>query len=76
MIAADDLDDQDMLDPALGPVLLNLFTEVAILEHLVRKRFEPKDYYDLTAAQFGLIMLPPYQYVQMYEHQKSLSGLE
>jgi DNA-binding MarR family transcriptional regulator len=48
-------DDQIDYDLSLRPVLLDLFTEVAILEHLVRTRLEPKSYYSLTAAQFGVI---------------------
>ena len=48
-------DDPEAFDPSLRPILLDLFTEIAIIEHLVRSRFEPKDYYDLSAAQFGVI---------------------
>lgn len=34
---------------------LDLFTEIAILEHLVRLRFEPKQMADLSAADFGVL---------------------
>jgi len=58
-------------DPALRPVLLDLFTEIAILEHLVRSRFEPKDYYDLSAAQFGVINF----FCRLNKAEERLSGL-
>lgn len=64
-------DDALDYDPALKPVLLDLFTEVAIIEHLVRGRFEPKDYYDLTAAQFGVINF----FCRLNKTEERLSGL-
>lgn len=64
-------DDESMYDPALKPVLLDLFTEVAIIEHLVRSRFEPRDYYDLTAAQFGALNF----FCRLNKHEERLSGL-
>jgi hypothetical protein len=47
-------DDADAVDPSERSMLLNLFTEIAILEHLVRERFNPKTG-DLTPQQFGFI---------------------
>ena len=43
------------VDPALRRTLLDLFTEVAILEHLVRTRLGPREYNDVTAQQFGVL---------------------
>lgn len=65
------LSDGRDLDPALKPTLLDLFTEIAILEHLVRTRFEPREYYDLTAAQFGVINF----FCRLNKAQERLSGL-
>jgi hypothetical protein len=45
---------EDAIDPAERSMLLNLFTEIAILEHLVRERFNPQTG-DLTPQQFGII---------------------
>lgn len=36
-------------------ILLDLFTEISILEHLVRLRFEPSYIGDLKAAQYGVL---------------------
>lgn len=58
-------------DPALKPVLLDLFTEVAIIEHLVRSRFEPRDYYDLSAPQFGVLNF----FCRLNKGEERLSGL-
>ena len=58
-------------DPALGPVLLDLFTEIAILEHLVRTRLEPKSYYSLSAAQFGVLNF----FCRLNKSEERLSGL-
>lgn len=47
-------DDADVeVDPALKQLTLDLFTEIAILEHLIRNR-EP-EVNDLTGAQFGIL---------------------
>ena len=47
---------QSLIDDAPGrQLVLDLFTEIAILEHLIRKRFEPLDTGKLTSAQFGVI---------------------
>ena len=43
----------DDVDPAYKQLTLDLFTEIAILEHLVRNR-EP-EINGLTAAQFGIL---------------------
>jgi DNA-binding MarR family transcriptional regulator len=48
------MDRQDAIDPSERSMLLNLFTEIAILEHLVRERFNPKNG-NLTPQQFGII---------------------
>lgn len=58
-------------DPALKPVLLDLFTEVAIIEHLVRSRFEPREYYDLSAPQFGVLNF----FCRLNKGEERLSGL-
>ena len=44
----------DSDDPATRGMLLDLFTDIAILEHLVRERFTPA-VGDLDAQQFGVI---------------------
>ena len=44
----------DSDDPATRAMLLDLFTEITILEHLVRERFNPAAT-DLEPAQFGVI---------------------
>jgi len=42
-------------DQATRTMLLDLFTEVAILEHLVRFRFKPDVTGDLSAKDFGVL---------------------
>ncbi len=42
-------------DPGTKTVLLDLFTEIAILEHLVRFRFGPDQIAGLTPADFGVL---------------------
>ncbi len=44
----------DSSDPATRTMLLDLFTEIAILEHLVRQRFNPIAS-ELDAQQFGVL---------------------
>lgn len=44
----------DSDDPATRSMLLDLFTDIAILEHLVRQRFNPQAG-ELNAQQFGVI---------------------
>ena len=44
----------DSDDPATRSMLLDLFTDIAILEHLVRERFNPHSG-DLDARQFGVM---------------------
>jgi DNA-binding MarR family transcriptional regulator len=66
-----DAEQQVDYDPALKPVLLDLFTEIAILEHLVRTRLEPKDFYDLTAAQFGVMNY----FCRLNKAEERVSGL-
>ena len=36
-------------------LVLDLFTEIAILEHLIRKRLEPLETHGLSAPQFGVV---------------------
>jgi DNA-binding MarR family transcriptional regulator len=43
------------VDPEQRQVLTDLFTEIAILEHVVRNRFEPDYRGRYTAAEFGLL---------------------
>lgn len=43
------------IDPAERAVLLDLFTEIAILEHLVRNRLRPDYEGKFTPAEFGLL---------------------
>lgn len=42
------------IDPEQKRVLLDLFTEIAILEHLIRERFNSKDG-ELTPQEFGIL---------------------
>ncbi|WP_415642661.1 hypothetical protein [Sphingomonas antarctica] len=51
MSAEGDIDLQ--ADPALKQLTLDLFTEIAILEHLIRNREQEVN--DLTGAQFGIL---------------------
>jgi DNA-binding MarR family transcriptional regulator len=44
----------DSDDPATRSMLLDLFTDISILEHLVRERFNPAAG-ELNAQQFGVI---------------------
>jgi DNA-binding MarR family transcriptional regulator len=44
----------DSDDPATRAMMLDLFTDIAILEHLVRERFNPAAA-ELDARQFGVI---------------------
>jgi len=44
----------DSDDPAVRSMLLDLFTDIAILEHLVRQRFNPSAG-ELNAQRFGVI---------------------
>lgn len=44
----------DSEDPATRAMLLDMFTDITILEHLVRERFNPATK-DLDARQFGVI---------------------
>ena len=44
----------DSSDPATRTMLLDLFTEIAILEHLVRERFNPAAG-ELDPQQFGVL---------------------
>ena len=44
----------DSDDPATRSMLLDLFTDIAILEHLVRERFNPMTG-ELDAQQFGVM---------------------
>ncbi len=63
--------DQLDYDPALKPVLVNLFTEIAILEHLIRLRFEPKGMDALKTAQFGVLN----HFCRLGKHEERLSSL-
>lgn len=48
-------DDTLAYDDTTKQLYLDLFTEIAILEHLVRQRFEPHHLGDLVAADFGVL---------------------
>lgn len=48
-------DDALAVDEITRQLYLDLFTEIAILEHLVRQRFEPRQLEALTAADFGVL---------------------
>jgi hypothetical protein len=48
-------DDALAIDDSTKRLYLDLFTEIAILEHLVRQRFEPAHLADLAAADFGVL---------------------
>ncbi len=43
------------IDAGTRRLYLDLFTEIAIIEHLVRQRFEPAQLADLSAAEFGVL---------------------
>ncbi len=64
-------DESGEYDATLKPVLLDLFTEIAIIEHLVRSRFEPRDDYDLSAPQFGVLNF----FCRLNKADERLSGL-
>jgi hypothetical protein len=64
-------DEATEYDPGLKPVLLDMFTEIAILEHLVRKRLEPRKLGDLNAAQFGVLNF----FCRLNKSEERLSGL-
>jgi DNA-binding MarR family transcriptional regulator len=42
-------------DKSTRKLVLDMFTEIAILEHLIRKRLEPLETGGLTAQQFGVV---------------------
>ena len=48
-------DDALAYDENTKQLYLDLFTEIAIIEHLVRQRFEPAHLADLAAADFGVL---------------------
>jgi hypothetical protein len=48
-------DDELAYDESTKQLYLDLFTEIAIIEHLVRERFEPAHLADLVAADFGVL---------------------
>ena len=64
-------DDARDYDPGMKPVLLDMFTEIAILEHLVRKRLEPRRLGALDAAQFGVLNF----FCRLNKSEERLSGL-
>jgi hypothetical protein len=47
--------DAEEIDPEQRAVLTDLFTEIAILEHLVRNRLKPKYEGSYSIAEFGLL---------------------
>lgn len=48
-------DDALDLDDDTRQLYLDLFTEITIIEHLVRQRFEPRHLAELNAAEFGVL---------------------
>ena len=48
-------DEELAYDENTKQLYLDLFTEIAIIEHLVRQRFEPAHLADLVAADFGVL---------------------
>lgn len=52
-------------------LLLDFFTEIAILEHLVRLRFEPNLSINLSAAEFGVLNY----FCRLKKTEETLSGL-
>jgi hypothetical protein len=48
-------DEELAYDDSTKRLYLDLFTEIAIIEHLVRERFEPAHLADLVAADFGVL---------------------
>ena len=56
MAGAHDIEDGSLeLDPAVRAVLLDLFTEIAVLEHIMRNRLQPDYAGVFTPAEFGLL---------------------
>ena len=55
MAGAHDIDGELALDPAERAVLLDLFTEIAVLEHIMRNRLKPDYAGVFTPAEFGLL---------------------
>jgi DNA-binding MarR family transcriptional regulator len=55
----------------LGKILPGLFTEIAILEHLTRTRFERKATNGLTVRQFGLLNY----FVRTHPGSDSVAGI-
>ncbi len=64
-------EDANVFDEATKQLYLDLFTEIAILEHLVRQRFEPLHLVDLVAADFGVLNY----FVRVNKHSEKLKTL-
>ncbi len=58
-------------DPTLKPAVLDLFTEIAILEHLIRKWLEPLHLGELNSAEFGVLNF----FCRLNKNEERLSGL-
>ena len=70
-MATEPLDEGIDIDPGLRRTLLDLFTEIAILEHLIRERLEPRRLGDMNAAQFGVLNY----FCRLNKAEERLSGL-
>ncbi len=62
-LSADDLPSRKLV--------LDMFTEIAILEHLLRKRLEPMESHGLTAQQFGVVNY----FIRLGKTEEKLSAL-
>jgi hypothetical protein len=62
---------EEELDPAKRAVLLDLFSEIPILEHLMRNRLEPDYQGVFTAAEFGLLNY----FCRMHRQEDRLSNI-
>ncbi len=67
----DTIDHAADYNPVLKPVMLDLFTEIAILEHLIRKWLEPLHLGDVDAAEFGVLNF----FCRLNKTEERLSGL-
>jgi DNA-binding MarR family transcriptional regulator len=59
------------LDPAQRAVLIDLFSEIPVLEHLMRNRLEPEVRRDLSAAEFGKLNY----FCRLNRHEDRLSNI-
>ena len=59
------------VDPERRAVLIDLFSEIPVLEHLMRNRLEPDVRRDLTASEFGKLNY----FCRLNRHEDRLSNI-